>query len=36
VATRIGDGDIGSGLKYDVLKRLVLRERSPDCRPLRY
>ena len=24
VATRIGDGDIGSGLKYDVLKRLRL------------
>ena len=24
MATRTGDGDIGSGLKYDVLKRLVL------------
>jgi hypothetical protein len=25
IATRTGDDDIGSGLKYDVLKRLVLR-----------
>jgi hypothetical protein len=34
MATRTGDGDIGSGLKYDVLKRLVLRKCGRDCRRL--